>query len=176
MAEIKKENRWAELCDLYHQARGKGGDAYFRMGRLAVHLQKATANSCGCDESYVHFYKFTHGLVPLYDQAEKVSNGWSAISETETGWVFALGILLEVSQNTHPKIIVTFPIEVVVKESSFDLKSTMFPGTLEVRATDEHYRDDLQAVGEKVYEGLRRALLPDEARTGSAIGFHAYSE
>lgn len=171
MTDNSNAARWAELCELYKQAREKGHEAYFRMGRLAIHLRAAVARSCGCDESYVNFYTYKHGPTPDYDTAEEVENGWRCIRETEAGWVFGFGVLLEINENTHPKTIVRFPIEVEIRKDNFRVESAVFRGTQTIRGEKEHYANDLDGVGEKIYEGLRQALAePDRETTG--IGFH----
>lgn len=167
--------RWAELCGLYKQAREQGRDANFRMGRLAIHVKEAVARSCGCDDDYVKFYKIKHGHVPLYDQTEQVKNGWASVSETETGWVFALGVLLEIEKNTHPKTMIILPIEVAVRDKSFSVQSSLFSGVCEIRTEQEHYANEIAALGESIYEGLKQVLCEtDEDRR--AIGFHTLSE
>lgn len=172
MTSNANSGRWAELCDLYKQAHEKGSDEYFRMGRLAIHLRKAVATSCGCDEKYVYFYSFKHGPIPQYDTAEMAENGWRSIRETEKGWVFALGVLLEIDERTHPKTIVRFPVEAEIKGNSFNVESSVFRGLQEIRGEAEHYASDIAATGEKIYHGLRQALTEPDGEH-KRIGFHA---
>ncbi len=162
--------RWAELCEKYKRLQERGGHDHFRLGRLAIHLRSALAKACGCDESYVFHYSYEHGPEPKYDQYDRARYGWASVSTGEAGWVFALGIQLEISPDTHPKTVAVFPIEVTVTDDDFKLQSSLFSGVEQVRGKQPLYSGDLERVAERMFEGLNEAL-DDPAVVSSKIGF-----
>lgn len=97
---LQNAHRWADLSRKYKRAREKTNDEAFRVGRLAIHLKDALASACGCSGDYVFHYKYEHGFTPEHDTSEKVSNGWNSVVRQEAGWVFGVGIQLEVDPNT----------------------------------------------------------------------------
>ena len=169
------QERWDELCALYGKMRSEGHNSYFRVGRLALHLRNAVTKALGCPTEYVTFYKYDITSIPHYDSARQVKNNWEAVSEHEAGWSFGLGVLMEISPNHYPKTIVTFPVEVTVRQEGFDLRSPLFQGERSIRG-NSYYSDDLDEAGEAVYQGLRGALRDSSDEGMSGIGFHALSE
>ncbi len=170
---VPNTGRWAELSAKYKLARDKSSDEAFRVGRLAIHLKDAVARACGCSAEYVRHYSYEHGATPQYDESKPVSNGWRSVAREEAGWVFGLGVQLEVDANTHPKTMVVFPFTVVVSPDHFDVQTTLLAGSERIRAAPPQYAADVDALGERVFEGLSEALdkwAAGDARAGG-IGF-----
>lgn len=167
--------RWAELCEKYRRLRERGGQDYFRLGRLAIHLRAALAKACGCDESYLFHYSYEHGGEPKNDQFERATSGWTSVSTSEASWVFALGIQLEISPDTYPKTVAVFPIEVTVSDNEFKLESSLFAGVEQVRGNQPLYSEDLERVAERIFDGLNEAL-DDPTVVSSKMGFTTLSD
>lgn len=147
------EDRWKLLCSKYEELNSKGHELYFRMGRFAIQLSKEVAKSCGCSEDSVFLYEYTLGNYPGEDSFSKASSGFDAVSEQEKGWVFGIGVCLEIGPNTFPKTTFVFPVIVNISEN-MDL-------SVETGMTDEaasvtagSYSSDMTKIAEMIFDGL----------------------
>lgn len=153
-----KSERWARLSDKYKQVLKSSKEEAFVAGRFALHLQTALAEACGCDASYVTFYRYQYGYAPEGDSSEKVKSSFEAVGSTEDGWVFALGVQLEVGPNGYPKTVAIFPITVRISQvdGTFTITSALFESKAVVH--DTTYKADLDRLAEKMFEGIEHQL------------------
>ena len=167
------QDRWREICALFERGRGRNSDEHFTVGRLAIHARQQLAEALGCPDDYVTHYKYKHGALPLYDSSEAVKTGWDSISQNEEFLTFGIGVKLEIAENTFPKSIFVYPFSVKLDRKCMSVTSTMFSAPQ--RICFDSYADDLNALGERMYEGLKDALSEwaDDGAASPAMGFAA---
>lgn len=176
MSTVSSTNatRWADISAKYEQILRKNGDESFQMGRFAIHLRKALADACGCAEEMITHHHYEYGYVPENDVSRKASNGFASVSSSEHGWTFGLGVRLEVGPNTYPKTDAVFPVTVQLGDILI-VESAMFDGKAEVDVGAGKYNRDLQALAERMYQGLVSTLdlWASGEKPSSRIGFNA---
>jgi hypothetical protein len=157
-ADGGNSNRWVTLCHTYKLFNEKIGNERFRAGGFAISLRDALANACGCDKSYISHYSYTHGYTPDADTYEKEPDGWNSLSKSVTGWVFGLGVQLEIAPNTYPKTILIISVDIELFDEFVYVQAPLLEGKERIRTAPVFYAQDLGTLADLMYQGLAKTL------------------
>ncbi|MBN8806658.1 MAG: hypothetical protein J0I47_00245 [Sphingomonas sp.] len=174
MAEASSADRWATISHKFKAVLERGGDERLVHYRIAAVLRHEVAQSCGCDESSIYFYKFDHGPTPEYDRYERVDSPHDAVTSSEQGKTIGLGIQLEAGPAVLPNVVIVWPIDIDRDGTELTLNSPMMNGALSFDMKDDaKLLAAMKSIAEDTYGHICDALdfWTNGGRPPKRIGF-----